>query len=264
MHLLTIIVPVHDEERSIRIILDKIQKVDLSYFQVEKEIIIINDCSKDNTADVLNEYHNGKNIRIINHQKNLGKGSALRSGIKHSKGEIIIIQDADLEYDPEDYPKLIKPILDDKADVVYGSRFATGEEHRVLYFWHYVGNKFLTLLSNMFSGLIMTDMETGYKVFRKDVLKKIEIKENRFGFEPEITAKLARLCRKEGVRIYETGISYYGRSYKEGKKIRLRDAFRAIWCIIKYNTSFFAYLFKFGILIFFIFLLLFIFLKCKI
>lgn len=177
----------------------------------------------------------------------MGKGSALRTGLKNISGDIAVIQDADLEYDPNEYSKLLKPIIEGKADVVYGSRFSGGESHRILYFWHSLANKFLTLLSNMFSDLNLTDMETCYKVFKKEVIAKIEIEEDRFGFEPEVTAKISELARKENIKIYEVGISYYGRTYDEGKKIGLKDAFRALWCIFKYNSSGFAHLIKYGL-----------------
>ena len=197
---------------------------------IEKEIILVDDCSRDGTREHLEGLADPE-LRVLAHEVNQGKGAALRTGFKAATGDVVIIQDADLEYDPAEYPKLLAPILDGRADVVYGSRFLGGETHRVLYFWHSVGNRFLTLMSNMMTNLNLTDMETCYKVFRADVLKRIEVEENRFGFEPEITAKVAKLH----VRVYEVGISYAGRTYEEGKKIGWKDGVRAIWCILKYN-----------------------------
>lgn len=228
---LSIVVPVYNEEQTINTIFERIQDVDLP---LEKEIIIIDDFSTDNTRNILREIKNSnsENLTIIYHEKNYGKGAALKSGFTHATGDIVIIQDADLEYDPEEYPKLLQPILDGKADVVFGSRFMGEGPHRVLYFWHYVGNKFLTLLSNMFTNLNLTDMETCYKVFKKEIISQINIKEKRFGVEPELTAKVAKLrCR-----IYEVGISYSGRSYEEGKKIGWKDGVKAFWCIVIYNV----------------------------
>ncbi len=193
---------------------------------------MVDDCSTDGTRDRLNELAaEADNIRVLFHDVNKGKGAALRTGFQAAEGDVVIIQDADLEYDPAEYPKLLKPIEDGKADVVFGSRFAGGESHRVLYFWHSLGNTFLTILSNMFTDLNLTDMETCYKVFKREIIQSIDIKENRFGFEPEITAKVAR----KQCRIYEVGISYSGRTYEEGKKIGWKDGVRAIWCILKYN-----------------------------
>jgi glycosyltransferase involved in cell wall biosynthesis len=195
------------------------------------EIIIVDDCSTDGTRNFLREKIEAEVDQVIYHKKNLGKGAALRTGFARATGDIIIVQDADLEYDPQEYPIMIKPIVDDKADVVFGSRFQSGRAHRVVYYWHRVGNGFLTMLSNMLTNINLTDMETCYKAFRREIIQSIKIQENRFGFEPEITAKVAKMeCR-----IYEVGISYYGRTYKEGKKIGWKDGFRAIWCIIKYN-----------------------------
>jgi len=229
--LISIIVPVYNEQGTIETIIQRIHSVDLDYLRLEKEIIVIDDCSKDNTYKIATTLLNQNKIRLIRHPKNLGKGAALRTGFLAAQGEIIIIQDADMEYDPKEYPKLLNPILQGKADVVYGSRFMGGEPHRVLYFWHYVGNRFLTLLSNMTTNLNLTDMETCYKIFNKTIIKKINLKENRFGIEPEFTAKIARIkCR-----IYEVGISYTGRTYEEGKKINWKDGIRAIFCIIKYG-----------------------------
>lgn len=224
---LTVIVPCYNEKESIQSIINAIIKSPYP----SKEIIVIDDCSTDGTRDVLHSDISPLVDRIIYHEKNQGKGAALRTGFKAATGDIIIVQDADLEYDPQEYPRLVEPILDDKADVVFGSRFMGGHPHRVLYFWHRVGNGFLTLLSNMLTNLNLTDMETCYKVFRKEIIQSIEIKENRFGFEPEITAKIA----KKHCRIYEIGISYYGRTYEEGKKIGRKDGFRAIYCIFRYN-----------------------------
>ncbi len=231
---LSIIIPAYNEEKTIHLILNKIKNTTLtSGFQ--KEIIVVNDCSKDNTAKVLQEYIAGNpdmNMRLIQHEINKGKGAALHTGIKEASGEYIIIQDADLEYDPEEYNLLLKPVLVDKADVVYGSRFMGSQPHRILFFWHSIGNKVLTFLSNMFTNLNLTDMETCYKLFRSGVIKNIQLQETRFGFEPEVTAKIARI---PGIKIYEVGISYYGRTYDEGKKIGWKDGFRAIYCILKYG-----------------------------
>lgn len=221
----SVVVPAYNEKDSIREVYERIHAVDL-----EKEIILVDDFSTDGTREIIKGLESAC-TRVCLHEQNLGKGAALRTGIRQATGDIVIIQDADLEYDPGEYAKLIRPICEGKADVVYGSRFAGGEYHRILFFWHMVGNKLLTLLSNMLTNLNLTDMETCYKVFRRDILERITIEENRFGFEPEITAKLAKLkCR-----IYEVGISYSGRTYGEGKKIGWRDGLRAIACIIKYN-----------------------------
>ena len=202
---------------------------------IEKEVIIVNDCSSDNTEERIQRYiseNRNLNIQYCKHEVNLGKGAAINTGIQKATGDFIIIQDADLEYDPNEYPILLKPIVDGFADVVYGSRFIGGKPHRILFFWHSIGNKFLTFISNMFTNLNLTDMETCYKLFRREIIQSIQIKEKRFGFEPEITAKISKI---PGIRIYEVGISYYGRTYDEGKKIGWRDGFEAIRCILKYN-----------------------------
>ncbi len=223
---LTVVIPVYNEVHTLLSLIDRVQEVAL-----DKDIILVDDCSTDGTRDLLRKTTFPANVRVLYHERNQGKGAALRTGFAAATGDVVIIQDADLEYDPQEYPKLLTPILDGRADVVFGSRFAGGETHRVLYFWHALGNKFLTLCSNALTNLNLTDMETCYKVFRREVLQRITVEENRFGFEPEITAKIARLR----VRIYEVGISYDGRTYEEGKKIGWRDGVRALWCILKYN-----------------------------
>ena len=228
--LLSVIIPVFNEKETLEGLVEKVRSVDLSPLNITMEIVVIDDCSRDGTLDVARKLAEEGKIRLLRHDKNQGKGAALHTGFQGAQGEIILIQDADLEYDPEEYPKLLRPIMEGKADVVYGSRFMGGEPHRVLYFWHYVGNRFLTLLSSMMTNLNLTDMETCYKVFRSEILKSIHLKEKRFGFEPEVTARIARL----GCRIYEVGISYTGRTYNEGKKINWKDGVRALWCIIKY------------------------------
>ncbi len=225
---LSVVIPCYNEAKTIRLIVDRVRAAPVA----EKEIIIVDDCSRDGTRDLLRTQIAPLVDRIIYHDVNQGKGAALRTGFAAATGDVIVVQDADLEYDPQEYPLLLQPILKGQADVVFGSRFQGGQPHRVVYFWHMVGNKFLTLCSNMATNLNLTDMETCYKVFRRDVLQQIQIEENRFGFEPEITAKVARL----NVPIYEVGISYYGRTYAEGKKIGWRDGFRALWAIFKYNV----------------------------
>ena len=222
---LSVIVPCFNEVSTINKIIDKIKAS-----PVDKEIIIVDDGSSDGSKEFLSNIDD-PGVKVIFHSHNIGKGAAIRTGIKHATGKILIIQDADLEYDPKEYEKIIEPILEDKADVVFGSRFQGGQPHRVVFFWHRVGNGFLTLISNIFTDLNLTDMETCYKAFRTSLIQKISIKENRFGFEPEITAKVSKL----DCRIFEVGISYYGRTYKEGKKIGWKDGVRAIWCILKYN-----------------------------
>ncbi|MCI5113759.1 MAG: glycosyltransferase family 2 protein [Candidatus Electrothrix sp. AW1] len=224
---LSIIIPAYNEQSTLAEIIQAVRNV---YLSLTKEIIIVDDASTDETRQVIEQLP-GDNLVKVYHEKNQGKGAALRSGFAQATGDIILIQDADLEYNPAEYPKLLRPILDGKADVVYGSRFVGSEAHRVLYFWHMMGNRFLTLLSNMCTNLNLTDMETCYKVFRREIVRDIVIQEDRFGFEPEITAKIART----GCRIYEVGISYSGRTYKEGKKIGIRDGFRALYCILKYR-----------------------------
>ena len=231
---LSIVIPAYNEEKTIHLILDKVKVVPLPN-NMEKELLIVNDCSKDKTEEVIQSYMAANpllNIRYLKHEVNQGKGAALHTGIKMATGEYLIIQDADLEYDPQEYNILLKPALDGFADVVYGSRFAGGRPHRILFFWHTIGNKFLTFVSNMFTNLNLTDMETCYKLFRTEIIQGIKLKEKRFGFEPEVTAKISRI---RGIRIYEVGISYYGRTYEEGKKIRWKDGVRAFYCMLKYG-----------------------------
>lgn len=242
---LSIVMPVFNEVSTIEKILQVVQEAPLVPEVTEKEIIIVDDGSTDGTIELLKKLDQ-KEGKIVFHEKNMGKGAALRTAFSHCSGDIILIQDADMEYDPREYPKLLRPIVEGKADVVYGSRFMGGAPHRILYFWHMVGNRMLTLFSNMLSDLNLTDMETCYKVYRKEVIDKILIKENRFGIEPEFTAKMAALARKENLAVYEVGISYYGRTYDEGKKIGFKDGLRALWCILKYNRSGLASFVRYG------------------
>lgn len=236
MKKLSIVIPCYNEKNTLRVIIDAVRSVDLSHLDIEKEIVVVDDGSRDGTQEIASILLKENLIQILELKRvNEGKGAALRTGIALATGDIIIIQDADLEYDPHEYERLLTPILSGKADVVYGSRFAGGETHRVLYFWHSAGNKFLTFLSNICTDLNLTDMETCYKVFKAEIAKEIKIEESRFGFEPEVTAKLAKLAKKKNYRIFEVGISYNGRTYDEGKKINWKDGVSAIWCIIKYN-----------------------------
>jgi glycosyltransferase involved in cell wall biosynthesis len=224
---ISVVIPCYNEASTIEAILEAVRASEIR----DKEIVVVDDGSTDGTRQKLRSLEGDPGLRIVFHERNQGKGAALRTGFRAATGDVVIVQDADLEYDPKEYPKLLAPIRAGKADVVYGSRFAGGESHRVLYFWHYAANKLLTLFSNMFTNLNLTDMETCFKAFRRDVIQKIDLRENRFGFEPEVTAKVARM----GCRIYEVGISYSGRTYAEGKKIGWRDGLRALWCVVRYN-----------------------------
>ena len=224
---ISVVIPCYNEGATIEAVIERVRASSVA----PVDIVVVDDASTDGTRELLRERIAGQDVRVLYHDANRGKGAALRTGFAAATGEIVIVQDADLEYDPADYPRLLAPILDGRADVVFGSRFLTGESHRVMYFWHYLGNRFLTVCSNAFTNLNLSDMEAGYKVFRRDILRRIRLEEDRFGFEPEITARVARLrCR-----IYEVGISYSGRTYEEGKKVGWRDGVRALWCILKYN-----------------------------
>ncbi len=234
MKTLSIIIPAYNESATIGAILHRIAGLELD--GVDREVVIVNDFSSDDTAAVVNRFigeYPGENIRFFHQPANKGKGAALHRGIREARGDYIVIQDADLEYDPREYTELLRPVLEGNADVVYGSRFSGGRPRRIMFFWHSAGNRFLTMLSNLFTNLNLSDMETCYKLFRAEILKNLELREKRFGFEPEVTAKVSRVA---GVRICEVGISYYGRPFSEGKKISWKDGFRAMYCILKYNT----------------------------
>lgn len=230
---LSIVIPIYNEDRTLERVIRAVERAPT--FDLKKEIVLVDDFSTDKSREILEQY--AEKHKILYHEQNEGKGAALRTGFKNATGDIVLIQDADLEYDPDEYEALLKPILDNKADVVYGSRFFGGRAHRVLYFWHYIGNRFLTTFSNMLTDLNLSDMETCYKVFRMEILQKLlpNLESKGFGFEPEVTARLSKLSKRGKCRIYEVGISYYGRTYEEGKKIGWKDGFRAIWAIVKYN-----------------------------
>jgi len=237
MSTLSILIPAYNEEKTIQRILEKVRDVEL-VGNFSKQLVIVDDCSTDNTEKIIQEYvarFPNSDISYFKHDVNRGKGAALHTGIENATGDYIVVQDADLEYDPQELNLLLKPVVDGFADVVYGSRFMGGRPHRILFFWHTIGNRFLTMLSNALTDMNLTDMETCYKLIKADLLKSMRLEESRFGFEPEVTAKIARRAKKENIRIYEVGISYYGRTYAEGKKIHWKDGFRAIFCIFKYN-----------------------------
>lgn len=242
---LSVVMPVYNEERTLEQIVSLVESVKITGLSEPIELVMVDDCSTDGTREILKRYEDRHTV--VYHEQNGGKGKALQTGFRAASGDVVIVQDADLEYDPHEYGKLLQPILEGKADVVYGSRFVGGDSHRVLYYWHSLGNKALTWLSNTMSDLSLTDMETCYKMFRRPVLDRITpLRENRFGIEPEVTAKVAQLAREEGLHIYEVGISYHGRTYAEGKKIGLKDAFRALYCILRYNTTGLAKFMRYG------------------